>query len=404
MSSRPMTDRPEASHRVFALCFLAGLCEGYDMLVAGVTAPKFAPVFGLNPEQLGWVFSASTLGLFVGALIGGRLADHVGRRAVVIGSLVLLGLFSIGTALVSDLGALLAMRFLTGIGLGGTLPNILALTNESSRPDRATMRVTMLGSAMPFGGALVGALMVAAPNLDWRTVFWIGGLAPLAVAAVMIFALPESRAFSQRAMTGARAGVATALAGDRRLLATTLIWASSFFIALTLYMMINWLPSILTDRGFIKAEVGAVIMMLTFGGAASGFVFGALSRLKRRELLYVLTWLGMIASMAGMALAPQDLRLVCAASFGIGFFVSGGQFLLYALATELYPPQVRGTGVGFAVGIGRLGAVAGPLLAGGLLMAQQTAGAVMLAVLPLIVLSLAAALPLLRPSAQPAAA
>jgi len=391
-----MTSRPEASRRVFALCFLAGLCEGYDMLVAGVTAPKFAPVFGLTPEQLGWVFSASTFGLFIGALIGGRLADHIGRRAVVIGSLVLLGLFSIATALVSDLTALLAMRFLTGIGLGGTLPNILALTNESSRPERATMRVTMLGSAMPFGGAIVGALMVVAPDLDWRTVYWIGGLAPLIVALVMLFALPESVAFRQRATATAPTGVITALTGDRRLTASLLIWASSFFTALTLYMMINWLPSMLTGKGFAKPEVGAVIMMLTFGGAASGFVFGVLTRLRRRGLLYVFTWIGMIAGVAGMATAPHNLPLVCAASFAIGFFVSGGQFLLYALSTELYPPQVRGTGVGFAVGIGRLGAVAGPLLAGGLLMANQNASAAMMAVVPLIAVSLAAALPLLR--------
>jgi len=403
MTAQSLTARPEGSRRVFALCFLAGLCEGYDMLVAGVTAPKFAPVFALNPEQLGWVFSASTFGLFIGALIGGRLADHVGRRAVVIGSLVLLGLFSIGTALVSDLGALLAMRFLTGIGLGGTLPNILALTNESSRPEQATMRVTMLGSAMPFGGAIVGLLMVAAPDLDWRIVFWVGGLAPLGVAAIMLFALSESQAFRQRAVAAARASVATALAGDRRLTASLLIWTGSFFTALTLYMMINWLPLMLTGKGFHKPEVGAVIMMLTFGGAASGFVFGALTRLRRRGLLYVFTWLGMVASVVGMALAPQDLSLICAASFGIGFFVSGGQFLLYALSTELYPLPVRGTGVGFAVGIGRLGAVAGPLLAGGLLMANQNASVVMLAVVPLIFVSLAASLLLVRqaPHGQP---
>lgn len=406
MSAASSTVAPTSSRRVFALCFLAGLCEGYDMLVAGVTAPKFAPIFALNPGQLGWVFSASTLGLFIGALIGGRLADHVGRRAVVIGSLVLLGLFSIGTALVSDLGALLAMRFLTGIGLGGTLPNILALTNESSRPEQATMRVTMLGSAMPFGGALVGLLMVAAPDLDWRTVFWIGGLAPLAVAGLMVFSLPESQTFRKRQAPGASASVGVALAGDRRLAASLLIWTGSFFIALTLYMMINWLPLMLTGKGFQKPEVGAVIMMLTFGGAASGLVFGALTRLRRRGLLYVFTWMGMVASVAGMALAPHDLSLICAASFGIGFFVSGGQFLLYALSTELYPPQVRGTGVGFAVGIGRLGAVAGPLLAGGLLMANQNASAVMLAVAPLIFVSLAAALPLVRrsPERKPAPA
>lgn len=395
-----MTARPASPHCVFILCFLAGLCEGYDLLVAGVTAPKFAPALGLNPEQLGWVFSASTLGLFVGALAGGQLADRIGRRAVIIASLILLGLFSIGTALVSDLGGLLAMRFLTGIGLGGTLPNILSMTNEASRPEQATMRVTMLGSAMPFGGALVGAVMMAAPDLDWRAVFLIGGVAPMLVAALMIFALPESPAFRRAATAGSpgKSGVAMALAGDRRLAATLLIWASSFFTALTLYMMINWLPSMLTDRGFVKAEVGGVIMMLTFGGAASGFAFGALTRLGRRGLLYVVTWLGMIASVAGMALAPHDMKPVCAASFGIGFFVSGGQFLLYALTTELYPPPVRGAGVGFAVGVGRLGAVAGPLLAGGLLMADHDAGAVMLAAVPLIAISLASALVLLRRS------
>lgn len=390
-----MTDKPEASNRVFALCFLAGLCEGYDMLVAGVTAPKFAPELGLNPEQLGLIFSASTLGLFVGALAGGRLADRIGRRAVILGSLVLLGLFSIGTALVSEIGPLLVMRFLTGIGLGGVLPNILALTNETSRPQQATMRVTMLGSAMPLGGAIVALLMVLAPDLGWRTIFWIGGLAPLAAAAVMAVALPESQAFRAR-VAGVRTGVVAALSGEGRLLASVLIWVSSFFTALSLYLMINWLPLMLTERGFAKGAIGLVIMMLTFGGAASGFAFGALSRLRSRGRLYALTWAGMVVSVVLMALAPSDLRLAAVAAFGIGFFISGGQFLLYALSTELYPVQVRGAGVGFAVGIGRLGAVAGPLLAGGLLMARQEISVVMLAVTPLILLSLLAALPLLR--------
>ena len=399
-----MTGRPEASRRVFALCFLAGLCEGYDLLVAAVTVPKFAPVFHLNPQQLGWVFSASTLGLFVGALLGGRLADRVGRRTVVIGSLFLLGVFSIGMALVSEVNALLTMRFLTGLGLGGALPNILALTHESSRPHQAAMRVTMLGSSMPLGGGVVAALLIVAPDLDWRTVFGIGGLAPILVAVLMIFTLPESRAFRERALSEVRVNVATALAGDRRLAASLLIWTASFFTAVALYLMINWLPIMLTTKGFVKAEVGAAIMLLTLGGAASGFVFGASTRTRWRALLYGLTWLGMAVSVAGMALAPHDLRLACAASFGIGFFVSGGQFLLNGLAAMLYPPQVRGTGVGFAVGIGRLGAVAGPLLAGGLLMANRETGVVMLAVVPLILIAMTAALALLRqvPPVSPA--
>lgn len=381
---------------VFLLCFLAGLCEGYDMLVAGITAPRFAPVFRLDAQQLGLVFSASTFGLFLGAIIGGRMADHVGRRRVVIVSLALLGVFSIGSALAGDANALLLMRLLAGLGLGGVLPNILALTNESSRPGNAAMRVTMLGSAMPFGGGLVAGLTAARPDLDWQTVFWIGGIAPLGVAGLMSLALPESPAFRSRGPDTPRAGIATALGGDRRLIASLLLWTGSFFTALALYMMINWLPLLLTAKGFVKADVGKVVMLLTLGGAASGFVFGALSRVPMRGLLYVLTWAGMAVSAVAMAKSGHDLRIAALAGFGIGFFISGGQFLLYALSTELYPAYVRGTGTGFAVGIGRLGAVAGPLLARALLMDNHDAGTVMLAMVPLIFASLAASLPLLR--------
>lgn len=387
---------------VFCLCFLAGLCEGYDMLVAGITAPKFAPVFGLDPQNLGIVFSASTFGLFVGALAGGRLADYVGRRPVLIVSLVALGVFSIGTTLAIDTNSLLLMRFLTGLGLGGTLPNILAMTNETSSPDRAAMRVTMLGSAMPFGGAIVGILMVAQPDIDWKMVFLIGGLAPLLVAGLMMLMLPESPAFRSHQAAPADAphsnapkiSVALALGGDR-LLPSAMIWISSFFTALSLYMLINWLPSLLGAKGFIKPEAGQIVMFMTFGGAASGFAFGPLTRARRKWPLYIGTWLGMVLSVAGIALTDTNLVAGCAASFGIGFFLSGGQFLLYALSTQLYPAQVRGTGVGFAVGISRLGAVAGPLLAGALLTLHLPVNTVILTVVPLLFIGLSATLPLI---------
>ncbi len=212
----------------------------------------------------------------------------------------------------------------------------------------------------------------------------------------MWLALPESPTFLSRNTDTPRGTIAVALGGDKRLMASLLLWVGSFFTALALYMMINWLPVLLTTQGFAKPDVGKVIMILTLGGAASGFVFGALARAPLRWLLYVVTWIGMAISVVAMAKSGHDLRLAAIAGFGIGFFISGGQFLLYALATELYPAGVRGTGVGFAVGIGRLGAVAGPLLAGALLMTHQDTSTVMLAVVPLIFVSLAASLPLLR--------
>jgi AAHS family 3-hydroxyphenylpropionic acid transporter len=381
-----------SSGLVFCLCFIAGLCEGYDLQSAGITAPKFAPVFHLAPTQLGWVFSASTFGLFIGALAGGRLSDRIGRRGVLIASMVIFGLFSIGTALVTDTNSLLLMRFLTGLGLGGALPNLIALTAESSPPGQAAMRVTMLSSAMPFGGFLVGGLMVAKPDIDWQTVFWIGGIAPILVAGLMVFTLPESAAFRSNRETGVTVNILNALAGETRLGATLLMWTSAFFTSLALYLLINWLPSLLVGKGFIKADASKIVMVLTLGGAASGFVFGALVRVRQRGWLYFCTWLGMAASVAWMAMISHNIALACAAGFGIGFFLSGGGFLLYALSTELYPSQVRGTGVGFLVGVSRLGAVAGPLLAGMLLTADRDASEVMLALVPLIGVALLAAL------------
>ena len=381
---------------VFALCFIAGLCEGFDLQSAGITAPKFAPVFHLLPTQLGWVFSASTLGLFIGALFGGRLADRVGRRGVLIASTIIFGLFSIGTALVSDTNSLLLMRFLTGLGLGGAMPNLIALTAEAGKPERAAMRVTMLSSAMPFGGFLVGGVMVAMPDITWQTVFWIGGIAPILVAVLMVFVLPESEAFRHNRATGVKVDILNVLVGEKRLPATLLMWTAAFFTSLALYLLINWLPSLLVSKGFLKTDASKIAMVLTLGGAASGFVFGALVRVRQRGWLYLFTWLGMAASVAWMARLDHNIALACSAGFGIGFFLSGGGFLLYALATELYPSAGRGTGLGFLVAISRLGAVAGPLLAGVLLTANRGAGTVMLSLVPLIGVALVAALLLAR--------
>ncbi|MDV6330822.1 MFS transporter [Asticcacaulis sp. 201] len=379
---------------VFCLCFIAGLCEGYDLQSAGIAAPKFAPVFHLDPTHLGWVFSASTFGLFVGALVGGRLADRAGRRGVLIASMVTFGLFSIGTALASDTAGLLVMRFLTGLGLGGAMPNLIALTAETGRPERAAMRVTILSSAMPFGGFLVGGLSVARPDIDWTSIFWIGGVVPAIVAAFMVFILPESAAFRGDRTRGIRAGINDVLAAEARLTPTLLMWTSAFFTSLALYLLINWLPSLLVEKGFLKTDASKIAMVLTLGGAASGFVFGVLVRLRHRTWLYGLTWLGMILSVVGMAATGHDLLQACIAGFGMGFFLSGGGFLLYALATEVYPSSGRGTGVGFLVAVSRLGAVAGPLLAGTLLTIHRTAAEVMLALVPLISIALISALAL----------
>ena len=383
-----------SSARVFALCFAAGLCEGYDLMVAGVAAPRFAPVFGLGPEHIGWVFGAAGIGLLLGAIIGGRLADLVGRRPILVGSLLVMGAFSIGTALVTDLPLLLAMRFLTGVGLGGALPNMLALVNETSPPGKSANRVTMLGSAMPFGGAVLGALIVAMPALPWQTMFWLGGIAPLVMAVLCQFLLPPFRP-NREARESIQ--VSFALRGEGRGVPTALLWITTLCVSISVAMFINWLPSLMIAREFETASTGRIVMMLTLGGAASGFAFGLLARHLQPRLVFLLAWAGMIASVLLMLTAGRSEAAAAAASFGLGFFLSGGQFLLYGLTTDLYPQRVRGTGTGLMVGVARLGAVLGPLLAGILLARTGDADDAILALLPLLILSLLTAWLLARP-------
>src|SRR5262249_48639268 len=150
-------------------CVLAACCEGFDLQAAGVAAAGIAAEFAPTPAQLGTFFSASTFGLFCGALVGGRVADTFGRRLTLIASMTLFWLFSICTALVNSIDGAILMRLLTGLGLGGAFPTLLALVNERSRPDRQRANVALAYASMPFGGAIVSLVSMLIPSAHWRT-------------------------------------------------------------------------------------------------------------------------------------------------------------------------------------------------------------------------------------------
>ncbi len=386
--------QPEPLGLIFPLGCLAALVEGYDLQSAGLTAPKFAPLFHLDPAHLSWVFTANTLGLFAGAVAGGRISDHTGRRVVLIASMILFGVFSAATAVSPDASILTAMRFLTGLGLGGALPNLIALTAESTAPEKAATRVTLLSAAMPAGGGIASALVAFVPSLDWRIVFWIGGFAPLAVAAVMWALLPESPAFRREPDDRLRA--AGSLTSDGRAGTTGLLWLSFFLTLMVLYLLLNWLPSLMVAKGFAKPQAALVTLSFAAGSVLGSILLGWLARWHHRWIIYLGTWLGMAGAMAWLGVVGHDLRLALAAGFIVGVFVVGGQFLLYGLSAEPYPTALRATGVGFAVGVGRLGSIAGPLFAGAVLAAGKDAASVLTGVVPLILLALFAVLPLAR--------
>jgi AAHS family 4-hydroxybenzoate transporter-like MFS transporter len=394
--------------KLLLICATVLFLDGFDTTAIGYVAPALAKEWNIGKAALGPVFSAGLFGLMIGALLFGPLADRIGRKKIIIFSTLAFGIGTLVTSLVNDVNALLAIRFLTGLGLGGAMPNTIALTSEfSPRRRRATMVMVMfVGFSI---GAALGGLLAAAliPQFGWRSVFVVGGAAPLVLVPILALRLPESVRFL--ALTGrANARVAELLAfvnvkaafatGTRfvvdepalkgipvqhlfrggRTLATLLLWVVFFMSLLDIYFLSNWLPTVLNDLGASIPEAAAIGSMLQVGGVVGTFALGSIiDRFSFRALALVYS----IAVFAVGAIGQlgHSAVLVTLAIFVAGFCIVGGQIAANALAAGFYPTSVRATGVGWALGIGRVGSIVGPLVGGVLLSLKWSAGEVFVA-------------------------
>ena len=186
-----INDHRHGGGRALTLAFLAAVIEGFDLQAAGVAVPKLAPAFGLTPQQIGLFFSAATFGLIFGALAGGRIADAWGRRTGLVIALVAFGVFSIATAYTATFEQLVVMRFLTGVGLGGALPNLVNIAAESTDPANRGKAVSIMYAGIPLGGAIAsGVSMLGLHGGDWHSIFLIGGILPLILVPFVHFLLP----------------------------------------------------------------------------------------------------------------------------------------------------------------------------------------------------------------------
>lgn len=385
MTEARATDGRRGAGLTLALCFLAVLCEGIDIQSTGLAAPRMAPALGLTRDQLGPLFSASIVGLLIGAVVFGRLADRFGRKWTLVICLVVFGVFSLATAAVKPFEALLAVRLAAGLGLGGALPNLVALAAEAVAPERRAGLVTRITCGLPLGGATCG---IVAANLDWRAIFYVGGLAPLALAPLAAFALPESRAFlaarDAAPMTApSRGDFRWILFGGGRAGATLLLWTASFASLLALYVLLNWLPTLLGDRGLAKPRASLVSMLFNIGAAVGVLILADLLDRRGRRRTIGLWYLGLIASLVALAVVNSGFLATALAGFAVGFFVSSVPLPLYGMAPCFYAVSIRGAGVGASVAVGRLGAIFGPLLAAALLGLGAGASGVLLALLPI---------------------
>jgi AAHS family 3-hydroxyphenylpropionic acid transporter len=369
---------------VWLVCLLAAMIEGFDIQSMGVAAPRMLPALHLTPGQAGWAFSASLIGLTVGASFGGVIADRTGRRPVLTASVAAFGVFSLVTALATGFAPLLAVRFLTGLGLGGAMPMLIALASEQASAARKATMVALIAGGMPLGGAMAGLVARTPMALDdWRTIFLVGGLAPLVIAPLLYLVLPVGRP-DRAARQGGEAS--RALFGTGRWPATACLWVSYALVALTLHLLLNWLPTLLVARGLPPASAFLVSALFNLGGTSGGLAFGlVVDRTGPRWPL--------LAGFAGLALALVLLAgasggtMIATLAFAAGFLLMGGQFTLYGLTPPYYPAAVRSTGVGAAVAAGRVGSILGPLAAADQLGGGASGAAVVGALVPVVVVA-----------------
>ncbi|WP_339462489.1 3-(3-hydroxy-phenyl)propionate transporter MhpT [Pseudomonas sp. EA_105y_Pfl2_R69] len=385
---------PASPALTIALCFIVALIEGFDLQAAGIAAPHIALEFGLSAAQLGWFFSAGLIGLLPGALFGGWLADRLGRKEVLIAAVLLFGIFSLLTAHAGSYSTLLLARLATGLGLGAALPILIALSSEVASAGLKSTVVSLTYCGVPLGGAAAALMGVLGVGEDWRLIFYMGGLAPILVAGLLARFLRGAPLVRRDSASG-RDSALGGLFVEGRATATLLIWVSSFFTLAVLYMLLNWLPSLLVALGYDQVQAGYVQILFNLGGAAGSILTGRLMDRASPVLVVLSTYLGLLVALAALALL-QRFELLLLAGAAAGFCAIGGQLVLYALAPMLYPADIRATGVGATVAVGRLGSMAGPLVAGQILALGMGGSAVLFAAAPGLLLSAGMALTLMR--------
>jgi AAHS family 4-hydroxybenzoate transporter-like MFS transporter len=391
-----INNRPISRYQmsVFLLCALAALMDGYDSVVIGITAPAIANALGLDVRTFGPVFSAAQFGFMIGAFLAGPLADRLGRKSILILSVCVFGLFSLLTPLSNSYDHLVALRFLTGLGLGGASATFVSLSTEYA-PLRVRATIVALMWTMVPAGNVIGGILSSAilPSHGWIPVYYIGGAVPIGIAILMVFLVPESAGFMVvrgKAMARVREIVrriapdvpqdnatvysvsderlksasVSNLFSEGRATTTICFWVIAFCCWLVLITLLAWMVPILRESGIPISKAPLMISANSAGAVIGAPIIGRI--MDRSNPYYVLIGAFLIGAISvsalGFAVTSVELFAVC--SFVEGFALGGASSGFIALISASYPTAIRSTGVGWAIGMSRMGAVVGPILAG----------------------------------------
>jgi MFS transporter, AAHS family, 4-hydroxybenzoate transporter len=350
--------------RTIALCALASLLDGYDIQALGLSIPGMAKDFGMAPTALTFAVTASLIGMALGAITLGPLGDRFGRKPMLIAFLMLIGVTTLGAITATGPVTLAIWRFGSGLGMGAIIPVAIAIVAEAAPEKSRTALITMMIACSPIGSFVAGfAAPLIEPNFGWRGIFGLGGVLTLIAGLAIWIALPAGEIVKRPDL---RPNVASLFTPEYRA-RTGLLWLIFGINLFVTYSLISWLPTLLSEAGWARAEAQRATGLLALGGVCGGLMM-AWAADKGRAIpvlatayvvsagLFVLFGIGPGSKAAWMAL----LALVGAGAIG-------SQMALGSFSASFYPSEIRATGLGWSGGIGRIGAIIGPLVMAALL-------------------------------------
>ena len=372
---------------------LLTMTDGYDLLAMSVAGPSVTADWHLSHAALGYVMAANLVGMGLGALTIAPLADRIGRRRLVLVALVVIALSMVLSAMARGPGELGALRLVTGLGIGGMVGATLALATEYANVPNRTLTASIMSVGLPIGG-VVGAIAAASilRHHDWRAIFVVGGVITALVAVVSLFLLPEAVEFllmrrdpasraelnrvlrryghaavapdyrppTPEAVRASYAGLVTrAMRGT-----TAAMVVINFAMMTTVYFLLGWLPQIVADIGFSKAEAAGVGIYSNGGGVVGALMLGWAARRYSPVLLTLVGMVGAALAVVLVAWVPADLPTLHAAAALQGFMALGTAAGIYGVLGAAFPAPVRSTGIGVSFGFGRIGTVAATVVPG----------------------------------------
>lgn len=375
-----------------AICIMLNALDGFDVLAISFSAPGIASEWGISRAELGIVLAMELIGMSVGSILLGSVADRQGRRPIILGCLILMAAGMYLASIVDTVNKLLMVRFATGVGIGGMLATINAMVAEYSNARRRNFNVAIMAMGYPLGvvvGGSIASILLA--QYDWRAVFVLGAGMTAILIPIVWFLMPESISYLahkrgpnalqdinvilKRMGHGAIEKLPdverdTSTTSWRDLfspqLAKTTLLLTVAYLAhiMTFYFILKWIPKIVVDMGFTAALAGGVLVWANVGGAAGSIILGWLTHYYRVRILVIVALAGAVVMINVFGQGQADLGQLALVAAVAGFFTNSAVVGLYALFAQSFPTHLRAGGTGFVIGVGRAGAALGPIIAG----------------------------------------